>query len=174
LEFELRIVGGGELREQLLALADSQGLGGVVKLTGSVSQARVVEELAAAELFALTPAVMPDGDRDGIPNVLLEAMAAGVPVVAAAMSGIPELLTDRVNARLVEPNRPDLLAAVLAELLADAPQRERLGAAGQRFVSEQCAWPQVIAPLRELLSEALLAESPQPDVQLEPAAAPAS
>jgi glycosyltransferase involved in cell wall biosynthesis len=173
LRFELRIIGGGPLRERLLELAESEGVSDFVQLTGSVSQTEVVEELAAAELFALSPVVMPDGDRDGIPNVLLEAMAAAVPVVASAVSGIPELLTDGVNARLVEPGRPDLLADVLAELLSDDPQRARLSAVGQRFVRDQCAWPEAVAPLRQLLTDAL-GPSLDPPIQLLPTPAPAS
>jgi glycosyltransferase involved in cell wall biosynthesis len=98
---------------------------------------------------------MPDGDRDGIPNVVLEAMAAGVPVVASAISGIPEVIADGVNGRLVAPRRPDLLAAVLTELLSDAAQRARLGAAGRHFVSEEWSWSRAVLPLRELLSDAL-------------------
>ncbi len=172
LRFELRIVGGGELREPLLALAESEGLAGVVHLTGSMSQAEVAQELAAAELFALSPTVMADGDRDGIPNVLLEAMAAGTPVVASEVSGIPEVLTDQVNARLVEPGRPDLLADALAELLSDGAQRARLAAAGQRFVREQCAWPQAVAPLHALLLD-MLAQPPAPAAQLVPVPAAA-
>ncbi|MHB8693348.1 MAG: glycosyltransferase family 4 protein [Solirubrobacteraceae bacterium] len=152
--FELRIVGGGQLRSQLLALAEAEGVSDLIELTGSMSQSEIVAELAAAELFALSPVVLPDGDRDGIPNVLLEAMAAGVPVIAAAVSGIPEVLSDTINARLVPPSRSDLLADALQELLADQAQRDRLAASGRRFVEEQCAWPNVVAPLRKLLSDA--------------------
>lgn len=172
-QFELRIVGGGELREPLLALAEAEGISDAVHLTGGVSQAEVVEELAAAQLFALAPSVMPDGDRDGIPNVLLEAMAAGLAVVATAVSGIPEVLADDLNARLVEPNDPRRLASVLAELLGDPAQRARLAAAGQRFVAEQCAWPRVVAPLRGLLAEAARGSS-DPATGLLAAPAPAS
>jgi glycosyltransferase involved in cell wall biosynthesis len=127
----------------------------VVHLPGSMSQAQVAAELAAAEVFALAPVVMPDGDRDGIPNVVLEAMAAGVPVVTSAVSGIPEVIEDGVNGRLVAPRSPSLLADALAELLVDAPQRARLAEAGRRFVTEECAWTHAVAPLRELLSDAL-------------------
>jgi glycosyltransferase involved in cell wall biosynthesis len=153
--FELRIIGGGPLRDELLALAHDEGIADVVHLLGSMSQAEVAAELAAAEVFALSPVVMPNGDRDGIPNVVMEAMAAGVPVVASAVSGIPEAVADGVNGRLVAPRRPDLLADALAELLCDAPQRARLAAAGRRFVGEECSWPRAVGPLQELLSGAL-------------------
>lgn len=172
-DFELRIVGGGDLREELTALAASEGIADRVELLGSRSQDEIVQELAAAELFALSPSVMPDGDRDGIPNVLLEALAAGLPVVATAVSGIPELLKDGVNARLVDPGRPDMLAAAMEALLADAPERERLAAAGRRLVAEEWSWPHVITPLRRLLLEAAAREEIAAPAT-EPATAPAS
>lgn len=172
-EFELRIIGGGEQRAALLALAEREGIGRRVQLAGSMSQAEVAAELAAAEVFALAPVVMPDGDRDGIPNVLMEAMAARVPVVASTVSGIPELLSDGINARLVPPGRPDLLADALAELLADAQQRTRLGAAGRRFVCEQCSWARSVEPLRELLAQQLGA-APEDAAAIVPAVAAAS
>src|SRR5262249_26345278 len=81
-EFELRVIGGGQLRDELRALAAKEGVGDRVHFLGSRTQAEVIAELAEAELFALSPVVMPNGDRDGIPNVLLEAMAAALPVVA--------------------------------------------------------------------------------------------
>jgi glycosyltransferase involved in cell wall biosynthesis len=171
-DFELRIIGSGELREELLALARGGQVDDRVRFTGSMSQEQVVAELAAAEVFALSPVVMPDGDRDGIPNVLLEAMAAGLPVVASAVSGIPELLADGVNARLVAPARVDLLANVLAELLADSEQRARLSAAGRHFVREECSWPRAVRPLEDLLRD-VLASPVEEDHQLIPAASTA-
>jgi glycosyltransferase involved in cell wall biosynthesis len=157
IDFELRIIGSGPLRDELLALAESEGIADAVHLMGSLSQAQVAAELAAAEVFALTPMVMPNGDRDGIPNVVLEAMAAGVPVVASAVSGIPEVIEDGVNGRLVPPRSPGLLAEALTELLCDVPQRARLAEAARRFVSEECAWSSAVAPLRALLTDALAA-----------------
>jgi glycosyltransferase involved in cell wall biosynthesis len=154
IDFELRIVGSGPLRDELLALAEREGIADLVNLTGSLSQAQVAVELAAAEVFALTPMVMPDGDRDGIPNVVLEAMAAGVPVVASAVSGIPEVIEDGLTGRLVPPHSPSLLADALRKLLCDAPERNRLSEAARHFVAEECAWSSAVVPLRELLSDA--------------------
>jgi glycosyltransferase involved in cell wall biosynthesis len=154
-DFELRIVGTGPMRDELLALAEHEGIADLVHLPGSMSQAELAVQLAAAEVFALSPMVMPDGDRDGIPNVILEAMASGVPVVASTVSGIPEVITNGVNGRLVPPRRPDLLADTLTELLNDGTQRARLAAAAERFVGEECSWARVILPLYKLLSDAL-------------------
>ncbi len=149
--FELVLLGGGDLRDELLALAREQGITDQVRMLGSRPQTDVVEQLAEAEIFALSPVVLPDGDRDGIPNVLLEAMAAGVPVVATEVSGIPEVVTDGATGRLVPPQRPDLLADALEKLLADPAERARLGAAGQRLARERGAWSSAIEPVLALL-----------------------
>ena len=149
--FELVVLGGGELHDELLALAREQGIGDRVSILGARPQSEVIEQLAEAEIFALSPVILPDGDRDGIPNVLLEAMAAGVPVVATTVSGIPEVVTDGVTGRLVPPQRPDLLADVLAQLLADPALQKRLGEGGRRLVHEQASWASSIRPLLALL-----------------------
>ena len=152
---ELVMLGGGDLRDELNILAGEQGVADRVRLIGARPQHEVVEQLAAAQVFALAPRVLADGDRDGVPNVVLEAMAAGVPVVATAVSGIPEVITDGVNGRLVPPERPDLLADVLGELLQDAQLRARLGDGGRRFVCDELTWARAIEPLRDLLAAEL-------------------
>ena len=160
--FELVLLGGGELRDELLALAREQRIGDRVCMVGARPQSEVVEQLAAAEIFALSPVVLPDGDRDGIPNVLLEAMAAGVPVVATTVSGIPEVVTDGDTGRLVPPQRPDLLADALAQLLTDPTLRARLGEAGRRHAREHASWASAIAPLRGLLEGELARPARRP------------
>jgi glycosyltransferase involved in cell wall biosynthesis len=155
IQFELRIVGSGDLRDELRRVAFVEGIADQVHFLGARSQDEVIVELTAAEIFALTPVVLPDGDRDGIPNVLLEAMAVGVPVVASAVSGIPEVVVDGVTGRLVPERSPDHVAAVLHELLADRSAREELAAAGRQHVFAQSRWEQVVIPIRDLLREQL-------------------
>lgn len=151
IEFELVLLGGGDLHDELVELANEQGIGDRVRLLGSRPQSDVIEQLAAAEVFALAPVILPNGDRDGIPNVLLEAMAAGLPVVATSVSGIPEVVCDGVTGRLVPPGRSDLLADALAGLLNDPAARAVLADGGRQFVREHASWPAAIAPLRALL-----------------------
>lgn len=160
--FDLVLLGGGDLRDQLQAIAHEQGIGDRVRMLGSRPRSDVAEQLAVAEVFALSPVVLPDGDRDGIPNVLLEAMAAGVPVVATTVSGIPEIVTDGATGRLVPPQRPDLLADALEKLLADPAEGTRLGEAGRGLVHERAAWTSVIEPLRTLLEGELARPVPRP------------
>jgi glycosyltransferase involved in cell wall biosynthesis len=83
------------------------------------------------------------------------------------VSGIPEVIQDGINGRLVAPRRPTLLADVLADLLGDALQRALLAEAGRRFVAEECAWAHAVVPLRDLLSDAL-APAAAPTGQLAP------
>ena len=148
---ELVILGGGDLKDELIEASLHEDIADRVHLLGARPQQEVIDQLGTAQLFALAPRVLPDGDRDGVPNVLLEAMAAGLPVVSTAVSGIPEVITDGVTGRLVPPDRADLLADVLAELLGDAQLRARLGEAARHQVCEQASWPNAVQPLRTLL-----------------------
>jgi glycosyltransferase involved in cell wall biosynthesis len=112
-------------------------LGEVVRRTGPVSQPELLELLAGCSVFALACRVTADGDRDGIPNVLVEAMAAGVPVVSTRVSGIPELVTDGVDGVLVEPDDPVAMADALGRLAVDDVARRRLATAGRRTVADR-------------------------------------
>lgn len=129
------LVGEGPQRRRLERLAADLGIGGRVEFTGPVPQARLVELLGGADVFVLASLVLErSGKRDVIPNVLAEAMAMRIPVVASDVSGIGELVTDGVGGRLVPPNDPQALAAVLAELLRDGALRERLARGGYEKV----------------------------------------
>jgi glycosyltransferase involved in cell wall biosynthesis len=155
LSFECAIVGGGQLRDELRAQATSLGIGRRVRFPGARPQTMLLPEFARAEVFALSPIVTENGDRDGIPNVLREAMASGVPVVSTAISGIPELITDGETGRLVPPGDPEALADALQLLLSDAGARKRLGAAGRAHVSSHCGIRDCVRPLATLFEEQL-------------------
>jgi glycosyltransferase involved in cell wall biosynthesis len=132
------LIGEGPQRRRLEELAAELGIAEHVEFTGPLPQARLVEIYAGADLFVLASVVLErSGKRDVIPNVLAEAMAMQLPVVATDVSGISELVTDRVSGRLVAPNDPRALAAVLAELLADDEQRQRLALGGRRKVAAE-------------------------------------
>ncbi len=129
------IVGEGPQRRRLERLAQKLGIGDRVEFAGAVSQTELVRIYGGADVVALASVVLErSGKRDVIPNVLAEAMAMGLPVVATNISGIRELVTDGVTGRLVPPNDPQALAAVLEELLGDEEQRLRLGRAAREKV----------------------------------------
>ncbi|HLK91671.1 MAG TPA: glycosyltransferase [Polyangia bacterium] len=121
-----RIIGEGPLREQMQASIDRQGLTGSVELVGARPQAEVRAALEAASIFALPSVVTPEGNRDGIPVSLMEAMASGTPVVSTRVSGIPELIEDGREGLLVPPRDAPALAAALARLLDDTELARRM------------------------------------------------
>jgi glycosyltransferase involved in cell wall biosynthesis len=134
--FRCVVYGDGPLREELAATIAHLGLLGSVELAGEHPQQALLPVFQQAAVFALTPFITDDGDRDGVPNVLVEAMACGVPVVSTAVAGIPELVRHDYNGLLVAPHDVPAIAGALAALLGDAARRERMGAAARRTVVE--------------------------------------
>jgi len=127
-------VGGGTLKDELRQRAASLGIADRVTWRGAQPRAAVLAALAGADLFVLASKVARDGDRDGLPNVLMEAQAAGLAAVATRVSAIPELIEDGVTGVLVPPQDPAALAAALALLARDPGRRAVLGAAGRERV----------------------------------------
>jgi len=117
--FELRIVGGGPMEHALRALVQRLDIGDCVRLPGQVDPAAVVEQLAWADVFVFSGRIARNGDRDGFPNVVGEAMAAGVPVLSTPVGGVPEVIRDGVNGLLasLDASRPETFAAWRASLL---------------------------------------------------------
>jgi glycosyltransferase involved in cell wall biosynthesis len=127
-------VGGGPLGADLAARAERLGLAGRIAWRGAQPQERVLEAYRAADLFVLASRVAADGDRDGLPNVLLEAGALELAAVVSRVTAVPELIEDGVPGRLVPPDDPSALAAALAELIRSPAVRLRLGQAARARV----------------------------------------
>jgi glycosyltransferase involved in cell wall biosynthesis len=134
--FTCEIVGDGPERASLQDLIDRLDLGVVVTLGGRLPFADVMARYRRADVFALPSVLAGDGDRDGIPNVLLEAMASELPVISTNVSGIPELVQDGVSGCLVPPGDATALANALARLLDNAYLRATLGRAGRVTVAQ--------------------------------------
>jgi glycosyltransferase involved in cell wall biosynthesis len=157
LAFVCRIIGDGPERATLTELARELGLSEVVQLPGALPHDAVKDEYHRATLFALPCIESADGDVDGIPNVLTEAMACGLPVVSTDLPAIRELIRDGRDGLLVAPRDVTALAGALATLLDDAEMRRDLGRRGrttvtQMFDSSVAArrfaeelWPQFVA-----------------------------
>jgi glycosyltransferase involved in cell wall biosynthesis len=135
-DFECEIVGDGPLRTELESRRDALSLGDRVRFLGTLAHDEVIARYADATVFVLPCVTARDGDRDGIPNVILEAMAMGLPVVSTRHSGIPEAVDDGRTGDLVPPEDANALADALARLLADEARRERFGRAGRRRAKE--------------------------------------
>jgi glycosyltransferase involved in cell wall biosynthesis len=135
-KFRCVIVGEGPLRGEFESQISKLGLEGSVTLVGAMAHDRLVSLYGEATVFALPPHVMKDGDRDGIPNVLAEAMAAGLPVISTCVSGIPELVEDGRTGLLVGPRDPAALADALERLLCDPKKRQGLAAAARRKIED--------------------------------------
>ena len=127
-------IGGGPLRGRLQRHARALGIDGRITWMGTCAQETVLEHYRAADLFVLASRLSPDSDRDGLPNVLMEAQSQGLACVSTALSAIPELIVDGETGVLVPPDDEESLSAALAELLADPDLRARLGAGGHRRV----------------------------------------
>ena len=134
---EVDLVGGGELREALEARAAALGLSDRVRFHGPLSAPRVAELLSAADLFVLPSIVAADGQMEGIPVALMEALAHGLPVVTTRLSGIPELVRDGETGLLAEPGDPDALAGALRAVLADPGAARARAERGRALVEEQ-------------------------------------
>jgi glycosyltransferase involved in cell wall biosynthesis len=131
------LIGDGQDRAQVLALIGRLGLEAHCRWLGTQPHEVVLEHYRKADLFVLGCEVAENGDRDGVPNVLFESMAMGVPVVATGVSAIPELVEPGATGLLVPPQRPEALAEAMRRLLTDAALRRKvIPAARARVLAE--------------------------------------
>ena len=153
-EFEALIVGEhGEHEPELRRRISQHGLENHVLLAGPMEQSRLYEEYRRASAFCLPCRVLDNGDRDGIPNVLMEAMACGLPVITTPVSGIPEIVRDGVNGRLVPPDDPEALADALLCLDRDSGLAESLSREARATVSEHFDGERFASQLATLFRE---------------------
>jgi glycosyltransferase involved in cell wall biosynthesis len=124
----------GEHEAEVRRLAAARGLDGAVRLVGPMTQEELRREYERASVFCLPCRVLSSGDRDGIPNVLVEAMACGLPVVTTGVSGIPELVEHERNGLLVSPDDAVAVADALLRLHRSPSLAARLGSAGRATV----------------------------------------
>lgn len=130
-QLHLVLVGSGPDEEQLREAVAAHGLQSVVRFTGALNQAEVRAWYSRADAFALA------SFAEGIPVVLMEAMASGIPCVSTRITGIPELIRDGEDGLLVTPSDIDELAAALARLMDDNPLRHYLGRSGRARVQQK-------------------------------------
>lgn len=141
--FHCVIVGEGQEFPHLSAYSIANDLSDLVSFVGWQSQEEIASRLREADVFVLPSLIASDRDRDGLPNVLLEAMASGVPVVSTQVSAIPELIKQGINGLLIPAKRADKLAEALTRLYRDSLLRTNLAAKGRetvekKFDKEEC------------------------------------
>ena len=127
-------VGGGELTETLKAQATALGLDEQVVWHGGQPQEFVLDLYRRSDLFVLPCRVARDGDRDGLPNVFMEAMSQALPCISTPVSGVPEIIRDEETGLLVEPDDPVALGTAVERLVRDPQLRARLGSSGETRV----------------------------------------
>ncbi len=125
-EFRCVIAGDGRLRAELEGMIAAHGLAGHVRILGFQTQDQLADWYGRAGLLVMPSRVLDDGNRDGIPNVVVEAMCSGTPIIATTAGSIPEVIEDGVTGRLVAPGDPAALAAAVEEALERPAGARRL------------------------------------------------
>ncbi len=149
--WRLQHVGGGPLLGNLKDRADRLGIADRIDWLGALPQEQVIERYREADIFALACRVGRDGDRDGLPNVLMEAQSQGLACVATRVSAIPELVHDGETGVLLDPENPEALGDAIAGLIADPARRQALGDAGSARVRSAFSFDTGVDRLAEKL-----------------------
>jgi colanic acid/amylovoran biosynthesis glycosyltransferase len=147
-------IGGGDLSQQLKARAQALGLSDRIEWRGSCDQSEVIAALREADIFVLPSRIASDGDRDGLPNVLMEAASQELPLLSTNVSSIPEFIESGKEGILVEPN-PEELVAALASMMTDPEGRARKAAAARKRLVESFGMDAGIDRLIVRLKDAL-------------------
>lgn len=147
----LTMAGDGPLLAAATATVRDAGLTDQVRLLGAQTHEAVVQLLAFADVFVQHSVVAPNGDEEGLPVAVLEAMAATLPVVSTRHAGIPEAVLDGVSGDLVAEGDVEAMADALVELALDHDRRRAYGLAGHALALERFSWPSERASLRSLL-----------------------
>ena len=153
IEFRCEIIGEGPLEPVLREQIATAGLTNSVVLTGPLPQGEVIARLAQSALFVLPCVTEADGGMDNLPTVVMEAMAAGLPVISTAVAGVPEMVEEGATGLLVPEHQPVALADAVDRLLGDRPLALSLGEAGRQRAAELFAIEKSGAALRLLFQE---------------------
>jgi len=136
-DFSCEIIGEGPLEPALRSQIARDGLESCVKLAGPQTQAQISLRLAQATIFALPCTREEGGGMDNLPTVIMEAMAAGLPVVSTPLAGIPEMVEDRFSGILVPEHEPGAVCAAIEYLIANPEQARRFGERGREIAREK-------------------------------------
>jgi glycosyltransferase involved in cell wall biosynthesis len=130
-------IGDGPMAAPLRQQAAAAGIAHRIEWRGPADQTEVIAALREGDVFVLAPRIAADGDRDGLPNVLLEAASQKLPIVSTELSGIPEFVEHMKTGVLVRPNAPRMLAEALMNVARDPDLRETLAEAAHKRLTER-------------------------------------
>lgn len=148
--FRCAIVGEGPLEGSLRAQIGQSSLNDCVALTGPQTQTEIAARLAHAAIFALPCTREADGGMDNLPTVIMEAMAAGLPVISTPLAGVPEMVEDGVNGVLVPDRDPSALAVAVERLLDNPGQAREFGEHGRQLARDKFSIEESARQLREM------------------------
>ena len=173
LNWRMTHIGGGGLKAKLSDAAEQAGIAGRITWLGARPQTDVLDAYRRADIFVLASRIADDGDRDGLPNVLMEAQSQRLCCLSTAVSAIPELIVDRETGRLVSPNDPAALAESLESLISQPAERARLAIAGENRVrthfGHDAGLDQLAARFRAIVPDAFASNAPHVNARTEDA-----
>ncbi len=137
LHWSLVHIGGGTLENKLMKKAETLGLADKINWQGAQSQEKVLQEMRQSNAFVLASKIAEDGDRDGLPNVLMEAQSQGLCVVSTNISAIPELIEEGKNGLLVDAEDSEQLSKKLLQVISNPKERYQMGQAGDKRVRNE-------------------------------------
>lgn len=152
IEFRCVIIGDGGERKRLESLIETLGLTESVEMLGYLSFSELRDWYYRATVLAMPSVISPEGETDGLPTVVIEALASGLPVVGTETGGIPEVICDGLNGFLVSADAPEQLADRIQTLLERPDLRERFGLEGRRLIEQEFSLEGKIEMLRDLVS----------------------
>lgn len=151
-------IGGGPLKGELEALAANLGIAKQCDFKGALPQSEVLETYRNSDLFILPSRIDDSGDRDGLPNVIVEAQSQSLAVISTNISGIPELIQSGTNGLLIQPDKIEDLASAIETLSRDVKLRNQMGKAGEERVRSEFSHKQTIGDIISLLNKSLKVE----------------
>jgi glycosyltransferase involved in cell wall biosynthesis len=155
IDFSYTLIGDGDERDTIMEKIIALGLQEQCRWLGTLPHEQVIKEFERADVFVLGCRVAENGDRDGIPNVLVESLAMGLPAVATTVSALPEIILPGKTGLLVEPDNPDSLAESLLEMLTNTELRENCIRRGHKLVAAHFNNQPLIRDLAAIYQQAI-------------------
>lgn len=157
-DVQLSIVGDGPLRKQLEKRVDELKLNKYIRFMGMISDRELTDLYISSDIVIVPSIITEYGDTEGLPVVILEAMAAGKPIIASNVSGIPDVIKDGINGFLVEQKNQEQLAEKICYLIEHTDERIQMGINGRKLVEEKFTWEKIAGKTLEIYND-LLRES---------------